>query len=175
MANGNGHKTPVGDNWQNSSIIPKDPNKCNIPSYYRPVTCLPTMYKAMTAVGTEGWARRCSQLLTDNSVRDCRNHMENLMMGWMNYRKAYDMVPHTWIQEALGMMEIAGNISEFMLDSMQKWKKGQIEKYREVQRIQLTQRHVIYIKESYHLFLKQSLVLCHDQFEFLKMLDTLTT
>ena len=35
---------------------------------------------------------------------------------------AYDMVPHSWIEEVMGMMGIADNIKKFMLDSMQRWK-----------------------------------------------------
>ena len=45
------------------------------------------------------------------------------MMGWIDYRKAHDMVPHSWIEEVMGMMGIADNIKKFMLDSMQRWKK----------------------------------------------------
>ena len=45
------------------------------------------------------------QLLIDKSVmRDCRTHKKNLVMGWIDYRKAYDMVPHSWIEEVMGMM-----------------------------------------------------------------------
>ena len=55
-------------------------------------------------------------------MRDCRTHKKNLVMGWIDYRKAYDMVPHSWIEEVIGMMGIADNIKKFMLDSMQRWK-----------------------------------------------------
>ena len=57
------------------------------------------------------------QLLIDNVMRDCRTHKKNLVMGWIDYRKAYDMVPHSWIEEVTGMMEIADNKKKFMLDS----------------------------------------------------------
>ena len=31
-------------------------------------------------------------------------------MGFIDYKKAYDIVPHGWINEAIKMMGIAGNI-----------------------------------------------------------------
>ena len=56
-------------------------------------------------------------------TRDCRTHKKNLVMGWIDYRKVYDMVPHLWIEEVMGMMGIADNIKIFMLESIQRWKK----------------------------------------------------
>ncbi len=41
-----------------------------------------------------------AQLLIDKLVlRDCKNTHTNLSMAWIDYRKAYDMVPHSWIME----------------------------------------------------------------------------
>ena len=102
------------------------------------------MYKVMTAMISDsmykhlevnkimpweqnGCAKRSrgtkDQLLIDkNIIRDCRTHKKNLVMGWIDYRKEYDMVPHSWIEEVMRVMEIADNIKKFMLDSMQRWK-----------------------------------------------------
>ena len=43
-------------------------------------------------------------------------------MAWIDYRKAYDMIPHTWIHECLDMFGIAGNVKQFIMNSMSKWK-----------------------------------------------------
>ena len=43
-------------------------------------------------------------------------------MAWIDYRKAYDMVPHSCIGEYLEMFVIAVNMREFLLNSMIKWK-----------------------------------------------------
>jgi len=43
-------------------------------------------------------------------------------MAWIDYRKAYDMVPHSWIIECLEMFGIAENVKKFLTDSMETWK-----------------------------------------------------
>ena len=43
-------------------------------------------------------------------------------MAWVDYRKAYDMVPHSWIVECLEMFGIAANVRQFLLRSMEDWK-----------------------------------------------------
>ena len=40
-------------------------------------------------------------LLIDNTIlRDCRKRHTNLGMAWIDYKKADDMVPHSWILES---------------------------------------------------------------------------
>ena len=43
-------------------------------------------------------------------------------MAWIDYRKAYDFVPHSWILECLDMLGIADNVRSFLEKSMKKWK-----------------------------------------------------
>ena len=43
-------------------------------------------------------------------------------MTWIDYRKAYDFVPHSWILECLDMLGIADNARSFLEKSMKKWK-----------------------------------------------------
>ena len=43
-------------------------------------------------------------------------------MAWIDYRKAYDFVPHSWILECLNMLGIAENVRSFLEKSMKKWK-----------------------------------------------------
>ena len=38
------------------------------------------------------------QLLIDKMfLADCKRKHKNLAMAWMDYKKAYDMVPHSWV------------------------------------------------------------------------------
>ena len=125
-------------------LIPKDPRKGNIPSNYRPITCLPIMYKIMTAMISEcvfdhlssnnvlPWEQKgCGkksrgtkdQLILDKSImKDSKERKTNLVMGWIDYRKAYDMVPHTWISEVFSILGISNNISKFTVESMKRWR-----------------------------------------------------
>ena len=43
-------------------------------------------------------------------------------MAWLDYKKAYDMVPHSWISECLEMFGIANNVQDFLNNSMKSWK-----------------------------------------------------
>ena len=43
-------------------------------------------------------------------------------MGWIDYRKTFDMVPHSWILKCLQMFKVAGNVSSLVKHSMKSWK-----------------------------------------------------
>ena len=42
-------------------------------------------------------------------------------MAWVDYKKAYDMVPHSWIIESINMAQVAKNIITFLPKSMINW------------------------------------------------------
>ena len=57
------------------------------------------------------------QLLVDRAVaRDCKNRHTNLCTAWINYKRAYDSLPHKWILECLELYMI------FIQNSMGMWK-----------------------------------------------------
>ena len=43
-------------------------------------------------------------------------------MAWIDYRKAYDMLPHSWLRESLGLIKVAENIKQLLEGSMPNWK-----------------------------------------------------
>ena len=88
---------------------------------YQPISCLPLMWKLMTGItgcrrnsrGTE------DQLLIDKMVLNyCKKRHTNLGMAWTDYKKAYDMIPHSWILESLGLVQVPENIVEFIRKSI---------------------------------------------------------
>ena len=59
------------------------------------------------------------QLLIDKAIlRDCKRRHKNLAMAWVDYRKEYDLVPHSWILECMSIFGIAENVTEFIKRSM---------------------------------------------------------
>ncbi|XP_030752876.1 uncharacterized protein LOC115879951 [Sitophilus oryzae] len=98
-------------------LIMKDPQKGAIPSNYRPITCLPTTFKVLTGIlGEAIYAHLTTnnlypveqkgsckqtrgtkdQLLIDKMVlKNCRRKQTNLHMAWIDYRKAFDSLPHS--------------------------------------------------------------------------------
>ena len=43
-------------------------------------------------------------------------------MAWIDYKKAYGMVPHSWNIECLDLFGVAENIKSLLVSSMEKWK-----------------------------------------------------
>ena len=110
-------------------MLVKDIEKGNNAGNYRPITCLPLMWKLVISIiadliyellertnllpEQQKVCRRNSrgtkdQLLIDNAImKNCKRRMVGLSMIWIDYKKAYDMLPHSWIQKTLQMCGIA--------------------------------------------------------------------
>ena len=123
-------------------LCQKDTVKGNSVENFRPITCLPLMWKLLTAIISEDMhyfmenenvlseeqkgRRRKSrgtkdQLLMGKTIlKDCRKRRINLAMGWIDYRKTFDFVPHSWILECPDMLVIADNVRSFLEKSMKK-------------------------------------------------------
>ena len=43
-------------------------------------------------------------------------------MAWIDFRKSYDMIPHSWILKTLELVETARNIIELLRRGMQSWR-----------------------------------------------------
>ena len=43
-------------------------------------------------------------------------------MASIDYKKAYDIVPHSWIIECLDLFGVAENLKSLLVNSMEKWK-----------------------------------------------------
>ena len=127
-----------------TSLLQKDKSKGNVASNYRPITCLPLMWKLLTGViadqiyahldqekllpGEQKGCRKGSRgtndlLYIDRAViKEVKSRNKNLAMAWIVYKKAYDMVPHSWIIECLDLFGVAENIKSLLVNSMEKWK-----------------------------------------------------
>ena len=125
-------------------LIQKDKEKGNTPGNYRPITCLPIMWKILTSIlsdeiyrhledskliGEEqkgcrrGYRGTKDHLMLDKVIlKDCKRRKTNLAMGWIDYQKAYDLIPHTWIMETLRMMGVAEGARKMLRSSMTRWK-----------------------------------------------------
>ena len=122
----------------------KNSANSNAADNFRPISCLPLMWKLMTGVIAEsmytfldenkilpGEKKRCrresrgtkDQLLIDRMVlRHCKKRHTNLAITWVDYRKAYDMMPHSWIIECPEFLQISDNIKQFFTRTMTKWR-----------------------------------------------------
>ena len=127
-----------------TTLIINDVSNGNLVSNFRSITCLAMMWKLMTGIFAEEiydhletnkllpeeqkGCRRNSrgtkdQLLTDKMViKNCKRRMTNLCLAWIDYKKAYDMVPHSWIIRCLEMFKISENVEQLLANSMKSWK-----------------------------------------------------
>ena len=123
-------------------LVMKDPSQGPIPKNYRPITCLSTTWKLLSGViagkleehmGThmssaqKGIGRNTRgakhQLLVDLTVsQDSRKRHTNLAMAWIDYKKAYDSVPHSWILECLRLYNVNPKLLAFIKMSMNHWR-----------------------------------------------------
>ena len=53
-------------------------------------------------------------------IKKVKSRNKNLAMAWIDYKKAYDMVPHPWIIECLDLFGVAENIKSLLVNSMEK-------------------------------------------------------
>ena len=51
-----------------------------------------------------------------------RSKRRNLSTTWVDYKKALDSVPHTWITNNLERYKICPTITRFMRENMKSWK-----------------------------------------------------
>ena len=63
------------------------------------------------------------QLLIDRMIlENCRSHSRNLSTAWIDYKKAFDSVPHDWILKTLDLYKVSPIISNFLKGAMTGWK-----------------------------------------------------
>ena len=139
----NGVAVPNWMTYGKTYLCQKDQSKGNAVDNYRPISCLPVMWKLLTGVlagqmyafldehnilpqEQKGCRKKSSgtkdQILIDKMIlQDCKQKHKNLAMAWVDYRKAYDLVPHSWILECLELAGISENIKNFIDNTMKKW------------------------------------------------------
>ena len=111
---------------------------------YRPITCLPTYYKLLTLIltdniyehvtkndilpmeqkGVRRKARGCKDhLLLDRVItEDAKKKKRNMSVMWIDYMKAYDSIPHSWLIDMMRLYKIDENTINFIIKLMPSWR-----------------------------------------------------
>lgn len=114
------------------------------PENYRPITCLSSIYKLLTAVLTgkisehlkrsnmmareQGGCRKrskaCKELLIIDHIltKQAKRKLRNISIAWIDYRKAFDSVPHAWLLKVLEMHGITAQVVNFLRYLMKNWR-----------------------------------------------------
>jgi len=120
----------------------KNKSRGPIPSNFRPITCLPTMWKLFSFILGEfiykyfddhcllpvkqkgcrkGSKGTKDHLLVDKLILDIARHKHrNLHMSWIDYRKAFR--PHSWLLECFSLYGVHPLIYQLLSKVMKLWK-----------------------------------------------------
>ena len=126
-------------------LIQKNPTKGNAVGNYKPIACLDLLWKLLTGIITDklyehlenqdllpeeqkGFRRMSrgtrDQLLTDKAlIKNYNRRRTNLNMAWVDFRKTYDMVPHSWMIISLELVVAVKNIVNLLKETMKYWEK----------------------------------------------------
>ena len=119
-----------------TTSIKKGPSRGTATNNYRPITCLPMMWKILTAqIREEIYYSLTSRRLFPGEQKGCckgsrgraellyidqlilnekQTRRKNLAMTWIDYKKAYDMIPHSWIINSLKIYKISQEVINFI-------------------------------------------------------------
>ena len=61
------------------------------------------------------------QLMMSKAIyEDCRRRNKNLSIAWIDYRKTFDSVPHSWVEKSVTFVGVNRKIVRFRKLSMEK-------------------------------------------------------
>ncbi|XP_045503596.1 uncharacterized protein LOC123700429 [Colias croceus] len=124
-------------------MLPKDLSDSENPSKYRPITCLQNIYKIITACLSESIYKHihehnimaeeqkgcrknsqgCKEQLTIDSVASIQalRQKRSIYTMYIDYKKAFDSVPHSWLIYILKHYKINHTIIHFLENIMRNW------------------------------------------------------
>jgi hypothetical protein len=141
--------TFIGDadvpNWlatARTQLIPKS-TETHLANNYRPIACENLMYKIYTgclhvflqdhchrneivtdeqAGGKKGSWGCVEQLLINKVVQDeVTKYQRDLVCAWLDYKKAFDSVSHTWLLESLKLAKVPPTLLSAIASLMKNW------------------------------------------------------
>lgn len=60
-----------------------------------------------------------NQLFIDKMLmKEVKQRKKNVTMAWVDYEEAYDMVPHSWLEECFEIFGIADNVKRLLSNTM---------------------------------------------------------
>lgn len=139
----NPHSVPEYFTHGITHLLPKK-GDLNQPGNYRPITCLSSAYKILTSTiafkinshlknnnimaweqnGCKRKGRGSKELLIiDNMLtKQAKKKLKNISMAWIDYQKAFDSVPHSWLIEVLKIYKVNPQVIALLQYLMSTWR-----------------------------------------------------
>jgi len=61
-------------------------------------------------------------MISKAMYENCRRRNKNLSIAWVDYQKAFDSVPHSWVEKSIELVGVNSKIVRFCKLFMEKWK-----------------------------------------------------
>ena len=134
------HKAP---DWLTTGVaylLPKSGDSKEIRNY-QPITCVTTVYETLAGIvarrishmeeqnllpteqkGCFLGSKGCKdQLISKAIYEDCKRRNKNFSIAWIDYQKAFDSVPHSWVEKSVELVGVNSKIVRFCKFSVGKW------------------------------------------------------
>ena len=113
-----------GEDYPNPERPPTP--KGTIPCNYRPITCLPMLWKILTV---QTWGR--DLILVSMAVdyfpkkrilKESKARRKKVVVTWIENKKTLEMISQCWIVDCLKMYKISDKDTKFITKPMKNWK-----------------------------------------------------
>ena len=71
----------------------------------------------------ESYGCKDKMLINQMIIEDCKSKHRNLSMAWIDYCKAFDSVPHSWILKVSHLFKISLVLINFLRINMSMWER----------------------------------------------------
>ena len=65
-------------------------------------------------------------MINNAILENCKKKKKNVSTAWIDYKKAFDSVPHSWILACLRICKINPVLTTFIKASMRQWKTNMV-------------------------------------------------
>ena len=60
------------------------------------------------------------------TYQNCKRSNKNLSIAWTDYHKAFDSIPHSWVEKSIELVGVNSKIVRFCKSSMEKWNNASV-------------------------------------------------
>ena len=82
--------------------------------------------RSRRAVDRDLFGAKNQLLINKLLTEDCKTRHKSLSMAWVDYQKAYDSVPHSWLLQCLQLHKISPVLCRYLSRVMKSWRTSMV-------------------------------------------------